>query len=65
MMEITTNIPVGKDINAFFKFFLFDQFRGEYLTVQGISNFPQVDNCVYIMVFIILLYEDGMNVILI
>ncbi|XP_017240928.1 MATH domain and coiled-coil domain-containing protein At3g58360-like [Daucus carota subsp. sativus] len=35
MMEITTNIPVGKDINAFFKFFLFDQFRGEYLTVQG------------------------------
>ncbi|XP_074364099.1 protein RESTRICTED TEV MOVEMENT 3-like [Apium graveolens] len=35
MMENASNLPVGKDINAFFKFFLFDQIRGEYLTVQG------------------------------
>ncbi|KAK1354382.1 hypothetical protein POM88_047638 [Heracleum sosnowskyi] len=36
MLESTSSLAAGKDVNAIFKFFLFDQIRGKYLTVlQG------------------------------
>ncbi|XP_074352487.1 ubiquitin C-terminal hydrolase 12-like [Apium graveolens] len=35
MLESTSSLEAGKDVNAIFKFFLFDQIRGKYLTVQG------------------------------
>ncbi|XP_074364100.1 uncharacterized protein LOC141704835 [Apium graveolens] len=43
MLESTSSLPAGKGVNAFFKFFLFDQLRGKYLTVQGrVRRFDRV-----------------------
>lgn len=36
MLESTSTIFADKYVNASFKFFLFDQIRGKYLTVEGI-----------------------------
>ncbi|KAL1825773.1 hypothetical protein ACET3Z_012551 [Daucus carota] len=35
LLDSTSTLPAGKGVNAFFKFFLFDQMRGNYLVVQG------------------------------
>ena len=36
LLDSTSTLPVGKGVKAFFKFFLLDQIRGNYLVVQGI-----------------------------
>nr|XP_017241145.1 PREDICTED: uncharacterized protein LOC108213866 isoform X2 [Daucus carota subsp. sativus] len=35
LLDSTSTLPVGKGVKAFFKFFLLDQIRGNYLVVQG------------------------------
>lgn len=35
-LEGTSSLSAGEAVNDIFKFFLFDQIRGNYLTVQGI-----------------------------
>lgn len=36
MLESTGDLVAGKGVDTIFKFFLFDQIRGRYLTVQGL-----------------------------
>lgn len=37
MLESISRLEAGKDVNAILNFFLFDQIRGKYLNVQGMS----------------------------
>lgn len=44
MLDSTKSLAAGKGVKAFFKFFLFDQIRGKYHTVQG--NILRKQSCV-------------------
>ncbi|XP_016557150.2 uncharacterized protein LOC107856690 isoform X1 [Capsicum annuum] len=37
----TQALPLGWEVNASFKFFVFDQYRGKYLTIQDVNEKPR------------------------
>ena len=49
----TEKLPLGWEVNASFKFFLFDQIRDMYLTIQGLYS-PDKYACLILLFFMIL-----------
>ncbi|KAM7470609.1 hypothetical protein LguiA_008792 [Lonicera macranthoides] len=37
-MAETNNLPLGSELNVFFKFFIYDQIRDDYLTIEDVSK---------------------------